>query len=170
MGGCVTFGLDATEIGSQSLRPGAAMALSLMDSSTALIMILERWSSDAFLICIRPPVLEWTDIMSNAIIPNDSFFNATDVPQADTDDSRTRRSLLFNGDRPISLGYTSSTGSEALRAPRRCSMVGVHHSGSGVCFAKLHLDTPTSWFLALIISSLLSAGVGLSAEVHMEEH
>jgi hypothetical protein len=26
---------------------------------------------------------------------------------------------------------------------------------------------PTSWFLALIISSLLSAGVGLSAEVHM---
>jgi hypothetical protein len=38
------------------------------------------------------------------------------------------------------------------------------------CFAKLHLDTPSSWFLALIISSLLSAGVGLSAEVHMEEH
>jgi hypothetical protein len=71
---------------------------------------------------------------------------------------------------PFSLGYTSSTESEALRAPRRFQWCGVHHSGSGVCFTKLHLDTPTSWFLALIISSLLSAGIGLSAEVHMEEH
>jgi hypothetical protein len=41
---------------------------------------------------------------------------------------------------------------------------------SGVCFAKLHLETPTLWILALIISSLLSAGIGPSAEVHMEEH
>jgi hypothetical protein len=101
MGASATFGFDATEIGTKSLRSGAAMALFLMDYSIARIMILGRWSSDAFLVYIRPQVLEWTNNMSNDMIHNDSFFDATDVPQADTDDPRTRRSLPFNGDRPI---------------------------------------------------------------------
>jgi hypothetical protein len=74
------------------------MTLSLMDNSTARNMIIERWSSDAFLIYIRRQVLEWSNNMSNDIIHNDSFFDATDVPQADTADPRTRRSLPFNGD------------------------------------------------------------------------
>jgi hypothetical protein len=101
MGGSATFSFEATEIGTKSLRSDAAMALFLMDYSTARIMILGRWSSDAFLVYIRPQVLEWTNNMSNDMIHNDSFFDATDVPQADTDDPRTRRSLSFNGDRPI---------------------------------------------------------------------
>jgi hypothetical protein len=101
MGASATFGFDATEIGTKSLRSGAAMAMFLMDYSTARIMILGRWSSDAFLVYIRPQVLEWTNNMSNDMIHNDSFFDATDVPQADTDDSRTHRNLPFNGDRPI---------------------------------------------------------------------
>jgi hypothetical protein len=63
-------------------------------------MILGRWSSDAFLVYIRPEVLEWTIHMRNYMIHNDSFFDDTDVPQADTDDPHTRRSLSFNGDLP----------------------------------------------------------------------
>jgi hypothetical protein len=101
MGESATFGFDASEIGTKSLRSGAAMALFLMDYSTERIMILGRWSSNAFLVYIRPQVLERTNNMGNDMIHNDSFFDATDVPQADTDDSRTRRSLPFNGDRPI---------------------------------------------------------------------
>jgi hypothetical protein len=97
MGASATFGFDAIEIGTKSLRSGAAMALFLMDYSIARIMILGRWSSDAFLVYIRPQVLEWTNNMSNDMIHNDSFFDATDVPQADTDDPRTRGSLPFNG-------------------------------------------------------------------------
>jgi hypothetical protein len=54
MGASATFGFDATEIGTKSLRSGAAMALFLMDYSTAGNMILGRWSSDAFLVYIRP--------------------------------------------------------------------------------------------------------------------
>jgi hypothetical protein len=104
------------------------MALFLMDYYTARIMILGWWSSDTFLVYIRPQVLVWT----NNIIQNDSFFDATDVPQADTDDPRTlapaAASLSMVTD-PFSFGYTSSTESEALRAPRRFSIVGVHHSG-----------------------------------------
>jgi hypothetical protein len=104
VGVSATFAFDATEIGTKARRSGAAMALFPMDDSTARIMILGRRSSDAFLVYTRLQVLEWTSTMSNDMIHNDSFFDATDVPQADTDDtddSRTRRSLPFNGDRPI---------------------------------------------------------------------
>jgi hypothetical protein len=61
--------------------------------STARIMILGRWSSDAFLVYIRPQFVEWTNNMSHDMIHNDSFFNATDVPQANTDEFCTHRSL-----------------------------------------------------------------------------
>jgi hypothetical protein len=101
MGASATFGYDATEIGTKSLRSGAAMSLFLMEYSTPRIMLLGRWESDAFLVYIRPQCLEWTNNMSNDMIHNDSFFDATDVPQADTDDSRTRRSLPFDSGRPI---------------------------------------------------------------------
>jgi hypothetical protein len=39
-------------------------------------MILGRWSSDAFLVYIRPQVLEWTNNMSCDMIHLDSFFDA----------------------------------------------------------------------------------------------
>jgi hypothetical protein len=61
--------------------------------------------------------------MRNDMIRNDSFFDATDVHQADTDEPRNRYSLSFNGAHPLSLVYTSFTESEALRAQRRYSMV-----------------------------------------------
>ena len=40
------------------------MSLFMMNHSTERIKILGRWSSDAFLVYIRPQVLEWTNIMS----------------------------------------------------------------------------------------------------------
>ena len=40
------------------------MALFLMDHSVEKIKIIGRWSSDAFMVYIRPQVLEWTSIMA----------------------------------------------------------------------------------------------------------
>jgi hypothetical protein len=95
-GGFKTFGFHPPEIGNKSLWSGAAMSLFLMDHSPAKIMILGTWSSDAFLVCIRPQVLEWT----NDMIHLDSFFDAPhqDVV-APADDPRTRKRLQasFNG-------------------------------------------------------------------------
>ena len=51
-GGFTTFGFHPHEIGNRSIRSGAAMSLFLMDHSPAKIMILGRWSSDAFLVYI----------------------------------------------------------------------------------------------------------------------
>ena len=67
------------EIGTHSIRSGAAMALFLADHSTHKIMILGRWSSDAFLAYIRPQVMEWTSGMSLAMTQNNNFFHAPDM-------------------------------------------------------------------------------------------
>jgi hypothetical protein len=77
-GGETTFGFTAKDIGTRSIRSGAAMSLFLMNHSVAKIMILGRWSSDAFLVYLRPQVLEWTNNMSTDMLQNDSFFDATD--------------------------------------------------------------------------------------------
>ncbi len=101
-GGVSTFGYCANEIGTRSIRSGAAMGLFLMDHPVAKIMILGRWSSDAFLDYIRPQVLEWTNQLSGDMIHNNSFFDAADTRKAGASDPRTRAkagTLLANGAR-----------------------------------------------------------------------
>ena len=90
-GGKAVFGYDAADIGTRSIRSGAAMGLFLMNHPVAKIMILGRWSSDAFLDYIRPQVLEWTNQMSADMIRNNSFFDASDDRRVSNDDPRTRR-------------------------------------------------------------------------------
>jgi hypothetical protein len=98
MGGQPTFGFSATDIGTKSLRSGAAMSLFLTDHSVHKIMILGRWSSDAFLTYIRPQVLEWTDNMSHDMIRHNSFLDATDSRRTPTADPRNRE-RKFNADK-----------------------------------------------------------------------
>jgi hypothetical protein len=71
------FGYTETEIGSHSLRSGAAMALFLAQESVHKIMILGRWSSDAFLDYIRPQVQEWTSGMSLSMVSINDYHTAT---------------------------------------------------------------------------------------------
>lgn len=51
------------------------MALFLMDHSVERIKILGRWSSDAFLVYIRPQVLEWTSIMASDMAKVSDFID-----------------------------------------------------------------------------------------------
>ena len=76
-GGKQAFGFEPHEIGTKSIRSGAAMSLFLMDHHPHKIMILSRWSSEAFLIYIRPQVLEWTNNMSHNMICFESFTDIT---------------------------------------------------------------------------------------------
>ena len=100
-GGTGTFGYGAIDIGTRSIRSGAAMGLFLMNHPVAKIMILGRWSSDAFLVYIRPQVLEWTNQMSSDMIRNDSFFDASDSRRSGADDPlmRARKTALPDGSR-----------------------------------------------------------------------
>ena len=78
------------------------MGLFLMGHPVAKIMILGRWSSDAFLDYIRPQVLEWTNQMSGDMIHHDTFFDASDSRRVSPSDPRTReraRTIITNGAR-----------------------------------------------------------------------
>ena len=92
-GGKEKFGFDPLEIGNKSLRSGAAMALFLKNHSTAKIMILGRWSSDAFLAYIRPQVLEWTNNMSKDMISFKDFLDIGFYDKSSPSDPRLRKRL-----------------------------------------------------------------------------
>jgi hypothetical protein len=92
LGGHRAFGFHPHEIGNKSIRSGAAMALFLANHSPAKIMILGRWSSDAFLVYIRPQILEWTNNMSMDMIQLESFLDVS-FDMSATDDPRTRTLL-----------------------------------------------------------------------------
>lgn len=96
LGGFGTFGYGPTDIGTRSIRSGAAMGLFLMDHSVTKIMLMGRWSSDAFLNYIRPQVLEWTNQLSADMIHHNSYFDATDPRRDPPDAPRTpsRRSTV----------------------------------------------------------------------------
>jgi hypothetical protein len=92
-GGKAVFGFDRNEIGTRSLRSGAAMSLFLMNHSSDKIMILGRWKSKSFLDYIRPQVLEWTNNMSTDMTRFESFLDTAQGPAAPLARNRTR----FNG-------------------------------------------------------------------------
>ena len=79
------YGIAEHELGTRSIRSGAAMALFLRDHSVEKIMILGRWTSDAFLVYIRPQVLEWTNIMARDMASTQDFRDLNRVLPRSTD-------------------------------------------------------------------------------------
>jgi hypothetical protein len=67
------FGYDHKQIGTHSICSGAAMALYLADTHPHKIMLLGRWSSDAFLLYLRPEVLSSFSTLSSNMIQNDDY-------------------------------------------------------------------------------------------------
>ena len=70
------YGIKASELGTRSIRSGAAMALALQgNSSDQKIMMLGRWKSTAFLHYIRPQVLEWAGDAAQQMSKTKSFLD-----------------------------------------------------------------------------------------------
>ena len=82
-GGLKKYGFGPEHLGTRSIRSGAAMALFIMDHSVEKIKILGRWSSDAFLVYIRPQVLEWTSIMASDMAQIKGFLDLSYGPNKD---------------------------------------------------------------------------------------
>jgi hypothetical protein len=88
------LGFSADQIGLHSARSGAAMAMYLAGVPVFTIMLLGRWSSDAFLRYIRKQVKEFSRGISSQMIQNENFF--------------TIQNTSANGSRaPISLNHAS---------------------------------------------------------------
>ncbi len=79
------LGFTPNEIGLHSARSGAAMAMYLSGVPVFTIMLLGRWSSDAFLRYIRKQVREFSTGISSKMILNEKFYS---VPLASLDDPR----------------------------------------------------------------------------------
>ena len=49
---------------------------------------MRRWLSQAFLVCIRPQVIEWTNNKSRDVIHHESFADASGLDMADPEIAR----------------------------------------------------------------------------------
>ena len=84
------FGLKPKEIGTHSLRSSAAMGMYLNGIPVYTIMLLGRWSSDAFLRYIRKQVEEFSNEVSQKMIQNPKYHH---LPDPDREDPRTHNPM-----------------------------------------------------------------------------
>jgi hypothetical protein len=68
------LGFSPSQIGLHSARSGAAMAMYLAGVPIFTIMLLGRWSSDAFMRYIRKQVSEFSAGVSSKMTQNEAFF------------------------------------------------------------------------------------------------
>ena len=83
------YGLDPQRIGLHSGRTSAAMAMYLNGIPICTIMLLGRWSSDAFLRYIRKQVEQFSNNVARKMIQRPIFHT---IPEATISDPRTHNS------------------------------------------------------------------------------
>jgi hypothetical protein len=80
------YGFTKEEMGTRSIRSGAAMSLAVQGGHTdEKIRILGRWKSLAFLTYIRPQVLEWSGGMAEDMAKTKSFTDVSERKKKETD-------------------------------------------------------------------------------------
>ncbi len=101
------YGIAASEIGLHSLRASAAMAMYLNRVPVYTIMLLGRWSSDAFLRYIRPQVINFGEDVSTRMIQRSSYHQ---TQASDWQDPRTHHPLAasFSAGMGLHTTHTSS--------------------------------------------------------------
>ena len=91
------LGFTKDEVGTHSIRSSLAMSLYLAQRPITTIMLLGRWSSDAFLLYIRRQVQEFSKGVSADMVNQENFFTIPTLEDTATDrlDPRTRNSHSF---------------------------------------------------------------------------
>ena len=92
--GADRLGFLPKDIGTHSNRSAAAMAMFMDDTPVYMIMLMERWSSDAFLKYIRQQVLEFSKGISIRMIRNDILFTIPEQ-RAPLEDPRSQNKNSF---------------------------------------------------------------------------
>jgi hypothetical protein len=77
------LGYAPKDIGTHSIRSGAAMALVLSGHAAWRIMLAGRWKSSAFLVYIREQVQGFSKGVSERMIENPDFFHVPDLDRLD---------------------------------------------------------------------------------------
>ena len=98
----VALGIDPAEIGLHSCRSSSAMAMYINKVPVYTIMLLSRWSSDAFLRYIRKQCEEFGHDVSTKMIQRRQLHH---VPNPNINDPRSRRNpLSFTANHGIGTG------------------------------------------------------------------
>ncbi|KAL7467158.1 hypothetical protein ACHAXS_007407 [Conticribra weissflogii] len=85
------LGFDKEEIGTHSIRSGAAMSMYLGECPVYIIMMIGRWSSDAFLLYIRKQVKQFSHNVSRWMLTFDTHNHIPEYnPSASRWDRRQR--------------------------------------------------------------------------------
>jgi hypothetical protein len=91
------LGFPPEQLGLHSARSGAAMAMYLAGVPVFTIMLLGRWSSDAFLRYIRKQVKEFSAGVSQMMIRQDNFYTIQNKDQNVSDQPLKFPSQYNNG-------------------------------------------------------------------------
>ena len=83
------LGFKPNEIGTHSIRSGAAMAMHLAEVPVYTIMIIGRWSSDAFLRYIRKQVAQFSQNIASRMLTTQHFAHVPDPHVVNSLDPRT---------------------------------------------------------------------------------
>ncbi|MCE2996896.1 MAG: hypothetical protein LW863_14945 [Flammeovirgaceae bacterium] len=116
MNGETKYGIKPEELGTRSIRSGAAMALAVQSGhSDSKIMMLGRWKSNAFLKYIRPQTLELGGSTSREMARTPAFLDleGDTEPRIQNIQSRKEKQAL-----PTSTSWKNGSGLEAVE-PRQ---------------------------------------------------
>ena len=100
------LGFTPEECGTHSIRSAAAMAMYMAGVPVYTIMLIGRWSSDAFLVYLRPQVMQFTQQVSKRMTKHSEFYNVPcfDPTVNPNDKHQTTRS------HPLTTARASSNG------------------------------------------------------------
>ena len=99
-----SWGLNDKDVGLHSIRSSAAMAMYLNGIPVYTIMLLGRWSSDAFLRYIRKQVTEFSNNVSRKMILNPVYHH---IEPPDREDPRTHNSMAASAN--MGMGASGAT-------------------------------------------------------------
>ena len=98
------LGFKKEDIGTHSIRSGAAMSMMLSECPVYVIMMIGRWSSDAFLTYIRKQVKQFSNNVSRRMLRYEMFHHVANYESRasrldprqrnHTDNAQTRRNIV----------------------------------------------------------------------------
>ncbi|MFN9979843.1 MAG: hypothetical protein ACK53Y_08015, partial [bacterium] len=84
-----TLGFSADDVGTHSNRSGGAMEMFLAGTPVYTIMLMSRWSLDAFMRCIQKQVLSLSHGIAAKMLTYEQFYTVPDLVSTTADgDSR----------------------------------------------------------------------------------
>jgi hypothetical protein len=102
------LGITKDQIGTHSIRSGAAMAMYLGECAVFTIMLIGRWLSDAFLRYIRKQVMEFSQNVAKKMITYQNFRHIPDIHRRIPRDDPRQRNNPNNAETRRNIGGNMS--------------------------------------------------------------